>query len=73
MSRNTVRNISQGSLRQLKGRIKQQWIRLTDSEIDELVGRNEQLAGKLQERYGWEREEARKQVDEFYRRQRRLH
>jgi uncharacterized protein YjbJ (UPF0337 family) len=73
MNRNTVRNVSQGSLRQLKGKIKEQWTRLTDAEIDELVGRNDQLAGKLQERYGWEKAEACKQVDEFYRRHRRLH
>lgn len=73
MNRNTVRNVSRGALRQLKGKIKEQWVRLSEEEIDELVGRNEQLAGRLQERYGWEKEEARKQVDEFYRRHRRLH
>ncbi|MET0659811.1 MAG: CsbD family protein [Steroidobacteraceae bacterium] len=73
MNRNTGRNVSQGTLRQLKGKIKEQWARLNEDEIDELVGRNEQLAGKLQERYGWEKDEARRQVDEFYRRHRRLH
>lgn len=72
MNRNVTRS-SQTGLRQLKGKIKEQWARLTDEEIDQLVGRNEQLAGKLQERYGWERDEARRQVDEFYRRHRRLH
>jgi uncharacterized protein YjbJ (UPF0337 family) len=64
---------AKGSLRQLKGKIKEQWVRLADDEIDELIGRNDRLAGKLQERYGWEKEEARRQVDEFYRRHRRLH
>ena len=73
MNRNVTRTGSQDGLRQLKGKIKEQWTRLTEEEIDQLVGRNDQLAGKLQERYGWEREEARRQVDEFYRRHRRLH
>ena len=73
MNRNVTRVGSQDGLRQLKGKIKEQWTRLTEEEIDQLVGRNDQLAGKLQERYGWEREEARRQVDEFYRRHRRLH
>lgn len=73
MNRNVTRPGSSDGLRQLKGKIKDQWTRLTEEEIDELVGRNEQLAGKLQERYGWGREEARRQVDEFYRRHRRLH
>jgi len=70
MNRSTM---ARGTLRQLKGKIKEQWVRLTEDEIDEVVGRNDQLASKLQERYGWEKEEARRQVDEFYRRHRLLH
>ncbi len=49
----------------LKSRIKQQWRRLTDEEIDELEGRTEILASRLQECYGWDREEAERQVREF--------
>lgn len=73
MNRNVARNTDKTGLRQLKGKIKAQWARLTDDEIDELVGRNALLADRLQERYGWEPDEARRQVDEFYRRHRRLH
>ena len=59
------RDIAAGNLKQLKGKIKQQWGKLTDDEIDEVAGSTEILAGKLQERYGWEREEAERQVKEF--------
>lgn len=54
-----------GAWKQLKGKVKEQWGKLTDDEIDQLEGRGEQLAGKLQERYGLAREEAERQAKEF--------
>ena len=59
------RDITQGNFKQLKGKIKEQWGKLTDDEIDELEGRSEILAGKLQERYGLNREDAEREVREF--------
>lgn len=59
------KDILKGNFTQLKGKIKAQWGKLTDDEIDELEGHSEVLAGKLQERYGWERDEAERQVREF--------
>ena len=61
MNKDTV----QGNFTQLKGKIKQQWGKLTDDEIDQLEGHADVLAGKLQERYGLEREEAERQAKEF--------
>ncbi len=54
-----------GTWKQIKGKVKEQWGRLTDDEIDQLEGRSEQLAGKLQERYGLAREEAERQAKDF--------
>lgn len=59
------RNIAKGNFKQLKGKIKQQWGKLTDDEIDQMEGHAEVLAGKLQERYGWDREEAERQARDF--------
>jgi uncharacterized protein YjbJ (UPF0337 family) len=51
---------------QIKTRIKQRWRRLPEEEISELESRGvEILAAKLQEHYGWNREEAERQVREF--------
>jgi uncharacterized protein YjbJ (UPF0337 family) len=58
-----------GTWKQVKGKLKEQWGRLTEDEIDQLEGRSEQLAGKLQERYGLAREEAERQAKEFRERQ----
>ena len=54
-----------GNWKQVKGKIKEQWGKLTDDEIDQLEGRSEQLAGKLQERYGIAQDEAERQAKEF--------
>ena len=59
------RDITEGKFTQLKGKIKEQWGKLTDDEIDELEGKSEILAGKLQERYGLNREEAEREVRDF--------
>lgn len=58
-------NVGKGNFKQLKGKIKEQWGRLTDDEIDQMEGSAEVLAGKLQERYGWDRTEAERQAKEF--------
>jgi uncharacterized protein YjbJ (UPF0337 family) len=57
-----------GAWHQVKGKVKEQWGKLTDDDLKQLEGHAEQLAGKLQERYGWAREEAERQVKEFRKR-----
>ena len=61
MDKDTIK----GNFKQLKGKIKQQWGKLTDDEIDQMEGNAEILSGKLQERYGLEKEEAERQAREF--------
>ena len=56
---------SQCDFARIKSRIKQRWRRLTEEEIEQLEGRADILALKLQECYGWDREEAERQVREF--------
>ncbi|HUH82192.1 MAG TPA: CsbD family protein [Solirubrobacteraceae bacterium] len=50
---------------QMKGRVKQQWNKLTDEDLKQLEGHVEQLAGKIQQRYGVAKEEAERQAREF--------
>jgi len=54
-----------GAWKQIKGKVKEQWGKLTDDDLDQLEGRSDQLAGKLQEHYGLAREEAERQAKEF--------
>ncbi len=54
-----------GLWKQMKGEVKQRWGQLTDDDITEINGRKDKLVGKLQERYGYSRQEAENQVTNF--------
>jgi uncharacterized protein YjbJ (UPF0337 family) len=58
-------NEFKGQWKQLKGKVKSHWGKLTDDDITAAEGDSQFLAGKLQERYGITKEEADKQVKEF--------
>jgi len=65
-------NILKGKWRQLKGEVKSQWGKLTDDDVDRAEGDAEKLIGRVQERYGYQRDEAKREVDDFVRRHRDL-
>ena len=52
-----------GKWMQLRGRIKEQWGKLTDDELDQMEGNYEMLIGKIQEKYGQRREEIERRLD----------
>jgi uncharacterized protein YjbJ (UPF0337 family) len=52
----------EGNWKQVTGKAKVQWGKLTDSDFEVVAGRREQLAGKIQERYGVAKEEAERQL-----------
>ena len=56
-------DILEGKWTQLKGKVKEQWGKLTDDEIDQLDGKKDQLVGRVQERYGIARDQAERDVD----------
>ena len=51
----------QGNWKQVAGKAKAQWGKLTDDDLDVVAGRREQLAGRIQERYGIAKDEVEKQ------------
>jgi uncharacterized protein YjbJ (UPF0337 family) len=55
-----------GQWTQLKGKIREQWGKLTNDDLDQIQGKTEQLLGKLQERYGLARDEAQRQFDAWW-------
>jgi uncharacterized protein YjbJ (UPF0337 family) len=58
----------EGNWKQFKGKVKEEWGKLTDDDLDVINGRREQLVGRLQERYGLEKGAAEKQIKEFEKR-----
>jgi uncharacterized protein YjbJ (UPF0337 family) len=61
-------DVFKGKWMQMKGEVRRQWGKLTDDDVDQIQGDAEVMAGKLQERYGWGREDAQREVDAFLRR-----
>ena len=54
-----------GNWKQLKGKVKEQWGKLTDDDMTVIEGKRDQLVGKIQERYGYEKDQAEKEVDSW--------
>jgi uncharacterized protein YjbJ (UPF0337 family) len=57
----------QGNWKQVSGQAKAQWGKLTDDDLDVVAGRREEMAGKIQERYGVAKEDAHNQIAEWAR------
>ena len=57
----------EGNWKQLKGKVREQWGKLTNDDVDVINGKSEQLVGRLQEQYGISRDEAEREVDDFTR------
>ncbi len=57
----------EGSWKQVMGKAREQWGKLTDDDWHQIAGKKDQLVGKVQERYGLSKDEARKQADEWAR------
>ena len=58
-------NRIEGNWKQAKGKVKEKWGKLTDDDLTTIAGRRDQLSGILQQRYGYARERAEKELDEF--------
>jgi uncharacterized protein YjbJ (UPF0337 family) len=55
----------EGNWKQFKGKVKEQWGKLTDDDMTVLEGNRDQLVGRIQERYGIAQDEAERQVKKF--------
>ena len=55
----------QGNWKQFTGIARQKWAKLTDDDLERVQGNRDELEGRIQDRYGKSREEARKEVDEW--------
>jgi uncharacterized protein YjbJ (UPF0337 family) len=56
-----------GNWKQFTGRVKQKWGKLTDDDLTTIAGKRDELVGKLQERYGIEKDKAERELDDFTR------
>ncbi|AMH12867.1 MULTISPECIES: CsbD family protein [Citrobacter] len=57
-----------GNWKQFKGKVKEQWGKLTDDDMTVIEGKRDQLVGKVQERYGYAKDQAEKEVKDWEKR-----
>jgi uncharacterized protein YjbJ (UPF0337 family) len=58
-------DIMAGNWKQMRGKLREKWGKLTDDDLDVAAGRRDQLIGRIQERYGLAKDEAEKQLKDF--------
>ena len=61
------KDTTSGNWKIFKGKIKEKWGKLTDDDLNVIEGRREQLEGKLQQRYGFAKDQIHKDVDDWFR------
>ena len=55
----------QGNWKQFAGKVKAKWGKLTDNDLTVVAGKRDELSGILQKKYGYAKEQAEKELDEF--------
>jgi len=55
----------EGSWKEMTGKVKEQWGKLTDDDLTVVAGKRDQLAGKVQERYGYAKDKADQEISAF--------
>lgn len=65
--RNEIMNWDQiaGNWKQFKGNVKEKWGKLTDDDLTVIAGKRDQLTGLLQQKYGYAKDKAEQELDEF--------
>jgi uncharacterized protein YjbJ (UPF0337 family) len=58
-------DVIKGNWKQITGRVKSKWGKLTDDDLTTIAGKKDEFVGKLQERYGYKKDQAEKEVDDF--------
>ena len=53
----------EGKWKELKGQARIKWGKLTDDDLENVAGKKDMLLGRLQQRYGYKRDQAEKEVD----------
>ncbi len=62
MNKDTI----EGQGRERVGKLRAKWGKLTDDDLEVIKGNRDQLMGILQQRYGLAKDQAKKEVDDFY-------
>ena len=54
-----------GEWLEAKGKLRSKWGKLTDDDLEQISGKKDVLIGRLQQRYGWKKDQAERDVDDY--------
>jgi uncharacterized protein YjbJ (UPF0337 family) len=57
----------EGNWKQFTGSVIEKWGKFTDDDLTDINGRRDRLEGRIQEVYGYDEDQARKEVDDWLR------
>ena len=55
----------EGNWKQFSGKVQQQWGKLTNDDLSKVEGKRTELVGRIQERYGYAKDKAEREVDDW--------
>ena len=59
------KDIIEGRWKEIAGHVKQKWGKLTDDDVTQINGSQEQLEGLLQSKYGYSKDQIKKEIDDL--------
>ena len=63
LGKDAQKDILEGNWKQMRGKVKEWWGKLTDDDLDKAAGKHDQIVGLIQEKYGYTREKAQTEFD----------
>jgi uncharacterized protein YjbJ (UPF0337 family) len=57
-------DVFEGKWKEMRGQVKEWWGKLTDDDLERMDGKADQLIGALQQKYGYTKEQAEKELNE---------
>ena len=58
-------DVVKGNWKEIRGKVKQKWAKLTDDDLTAIDGKKDELSGKLQKYYGYAKNDAEREIDNF--------
>jgi uncharacterized protein YjbJ (UPF0337 family) len=55
----------EGNWKEFRGKVQQQWGKLTDDDLDVVEGRRDELEGVIQKRYGYAKDQTRAEIESW--------
>jgi uncharacterized protein YjbJ (UPF0337 family) len=58
------KDIFEGKWKEMRGQVKETWGKLTDDDLEKVDGKADQLVGLIQQKYGYSRQQAEKELNQ---------